>query len=647
MVRVKRFIRIGLAIAGLLVVLLFLSRNLIVNGIFKNVTSKVKNRYGVSVTANTVKVKGISTFELQNLLVAISDTLFYSDLFKVRLNPFYLATLKINPKQVDISNAQVKVDKLIALVSKPNPDRPTNENTSQSSISKRLYRLVKAFFGLSTATFNIDKLLLTYSDSTYHGNVNIVKWNYHSNNFTSTVNLNDGGSSSWVRITGTTSKRNNSFTATLTADSNAAFIPFTTPILGIKSSFKKIYIDLKATHIEPGKIEVNFNSNIHSLLIEGNRIAQTPVTIDSCGANLLVKLKPDSYIIDTISNLNLNGFRANVGFEYYPYLNRRVKLKLNTGDNKWQSFFDALPQGLFTNLNGIKVNGTFSYSLQVDVPLTNPDSLTIAPDLRSKGFYVLSYGNTNLAMLADTFTHKAYIDNVYVRDIKVNPKSASYVPLSQISPYLQWAVITSEDGGFYNHRGFSLEGITYAMACNIRERRFARGGSTISQQLVKNIFLNQNKNIGRKAEEILITWIIENTGIVSKERILEVYLNIIEWGPNVFGIREASQYYFGKKPSNLTLPEALYLAYIIPRPTKFRYLFDSEGKLKPFVIENFKFVANKMLMRGNIAQQEFDNLTNNPQVVLSGPAKDLLKNEPTTENVEADSDFIELERETN
>lgn len=647
MVRVKRFIRIGLTIAGLLVVLLFLSRNLIVNGIFKNVTSKVKNRYGVSVTANTVKVKGISTFELQNLLVATSDTLFYSDLFKVRLNPFYLATLKINPKQVDISNAQVKVDKLIALVSKPNPDRPTNENTSQSSISKRLYRLVKAFFGLSTATFNIDNLLLTYSDSTYHGNVNIVKWNYHSNNFTSTVNLNDGGSSSWVRITGTTSKRNNSFTATLTADSNAAFIPFTTPILGIKSSFKKIYIDLKATHIEPGKIEVNFNSNIHSLLIEGNRIAQTPVTIDSCGANLLVRLKPDSYIIDTISNLNLNGFRANVGFEYYPYLNRRVKLKLNTGDNKWRSFFDALPQGLFTNLNGIKVNGTFSYSLQVDVPLTNPDSLTIAPDLRSKGFYVLSYGNTNLAMLADTFTHKAYIDNVYVRDIKVNPKSASYVPLSQISPYLQWAVITSEDGGFYNHRGFSLEGITYAMACNIRERRFARGGSTISQQLVKNIFLNQNKNIGRKAEEILITWIIENTGIVSKERILEVYLNIIEWGPNVFGIREASQYYFGKKPSNLTLPEALYLAYIIPRPTKFRYLFDSEGKLKPFVIENFKFVANKMLMRGNIAQQEFDNLTNNPQVVLSGPAKDLLKKEPTTENVEADSDFIELERETN
>lgn len=647
MVQVKRIFRIGLVIAGLLVILLFLSRNLIVKGIFNKVTSKISSRYGVTVTVSSVKVKGISTFELQNLLVATSDTLLYSDLLKVRLNPFNLATLRINPKQVDISNAQVKVDKLIALAIKPRPERSNSQNTSQALSSKSLYRLVKAFFGLSTATFNIHNLLLTYSDSTYHGYAKIAEWNYRSNNFTSTVNLNDGGSSSWVRVTGTTSKRNNSLTATLTADSNAAFIPFTSPILGIKSSFQKIYIDIKATHIEPGKIEVNFNSNIHSLLIEGNRIAQSPVTIDSCGANLLVRVMPNSYIIDTISNLNLNGFRANVGFEYYPYLNRRLKLQLYTGHNKWQSLFDALPQGLFTNLNGIKVNGTFNYSLQVDVPLTSPDSLTINPYLSSKGFYVLSYGNANLAMLADTFTHKAYIDNVYVRDIKVNPKSASYVPLSQISPYLQWGVITSEDGGFYHHCGFSLEGITYAMACNIRERRFARGGSTISQQLVKNIFLNQNKNIGRKAEEILITWIIENTGIVTKERILEVYLNIIEWGPNVFGIREASQYYFGKKPSSLSLPEALYLAYIIPRPTKFRYLFDSKGKLKPFVIENFLFVANKMLIRGNITQQEFDNLTGNPQVVLSGPAKDLLKIEPTTGNVETESDFSELEEETN
>lgn len=643
MIPVKKIIRDGILVVGILVVFLFLLRNLIVKEIFNKVTSKIKDSYGIAVTASTVKVKGISTFELQNLLVANSDTLLYSELFKVRLNPFYLALLRINPKQIDISNAQVTVDKLIALAIKPFSGRLTNEKTSPTLNNKSLYRLVKAFFGLSTATLNIDDLILTYSDSTYHGNMKVVKWNYHSNNFTSTVNLNDSNTSSWVTVTGTTHKRNNSLNATLTADSNAAFIPFTSPILGIKSSFKIIDVDIKATHIEPNKIEVSFNSNIHSLLIEGNRIAQTPVFVDSCGANLLLRVMPNNYIVDTISTLNLNGFSAQVGLEYYPNLNRRLKLMLNTGNKKWQSFFDALPQGLFTNLNGIRVNGTFNYSLRVDVPLATPDSLTISPNLKSKGFNVLSYGNTDISMLADTFTHRAYIDNVYVRDIKVNSQSASYSSLDQISPYLQWAVITSEDGGFYNHRGFSLDGITYAMARNIREKRFARGGSTITQQLVKNVFLNQSKNIGRKAEEIIITWITENTGMVSKERILEVYLNIIEWGPNVFGIREASQYYFGKKPISLTLPEALFLACIIPRPTKFRYLFDAEGKLKPFVAENFLFVANKMLSRGNITQEDYDNLTVNHQVNLIGPAKHLLKKETDLQDVDAEISLVEHE----
>lgn len=647
MAKIKTIVRVGVLTAGVLAALLFLSRNLIVKGIFNKITSKIKDRHGVAVTVSTVKVKGISTIELHNLLVANPDTLLYSELFKVKLNPFYLATLKFNPKQVDISNAKAKIDKLIDLAIKPIPEKPNKKEISQTSNSTKIYRLVKAFFGLSTASFNIDNLLFTYSDSTYYGNVKIEKWNYHSNNFTSTISLNDNNTRSLVMVTGTTSKRNNSLTATLTADSNAAFIPFASPILGITLSFKKIYVDLKATHIEPSKIEVSFNSNMHSLLIEGKRIAQSPITVDSCGTNLLVRVMPNSYEIDTISTLSLNGFKANIGFEYYPQPNRKVKLKISTNEDNWQSLFDALPKGLFTNLSGIKVNGTFSYSLQVDVPLANPDSLSINPYLRSKGFYIQKYGSTNLAMLADTFTHRAFINNVYVRDIKVNPKSKSYALLEQISPYLQWAVITSEDGGFYNHRGFSLDGITYAMARNIRERRFARGGSTITQQLVKNVFLNQSKNFGRKAEEIIITWIIENTNMVSKERMLEVYLNIIEWGPDVFGICEASQYYFSKKPSSLTLPEALFLAYIIPRPSKFRYLFDTDGKLKPFVTENFLYVANKMLNRGNITQQDYDNLSLNSQVTLTGIAKDLLKKESLPENIDSEGDFTEQEEEIN
>lgn len=646
MVRVKKALRIGLFLLVLIISLLFLSRNLIVKKIFSKTSARIKNRYGLTVTASAVEVKDLNTLQLQNLLIVDTDTLLCSESFRIKLNPFHLALLKINPKQIDISRTTINIDNLIALASK-HTLQSANEKKNESSSNKRLYRLVKAFFGLSTATFNINDLYFTYSDSAYTGKVTIEKWSYSNNNFTSTLNLNDGNRTSQVTITGTTSKRKNSITATVTTEQPEAYIPFTTPFLGVKASFKKIFLDLNATHIEPGRIELNLVSSIYSVLLDGKRIAQMPVIIDSCRANMKIRAIPNSLVIDSLSTVSLNGFKAKLGFEYRPLPSRYVWFTLNTGENSWQSLFDALPKGLFTNLWGIKVNGTFNYSLQVGVPLTNPDSLTITPNLKSKGFYVLSYGNTNLAMLADTFTHRAYIDNVYVRDIKVNPKSASYASLDQISPYLQWAVITSEDGGFYNHRGFSLDGITYAMACNIREKRFARGGSTITQQLVKNVFLNQSKNIGRKAEEILITWITENSGVVSKERMLEVYLNIIEWGPDVFGIREASQYYFGKKPSSLTLPEALFLAYIIPRPAKFRYLFDTEGKLKPFVTESFMFVANKMLNRGNITHQDYDNLATNPQVILTGPAKDLLKKESSSENIDSEGNFTEQEKDTN
>lgn len=646
MVRVKKALRIGLLLLVLIISLLFLSRNLIVKKIFSKTSARIKNRYGLTVTASAVEVKGLNTLQLQNLLIVDTDTLLCSESFRIKLNPFHLVLLKINPKQIYISRTTINIDNLIALASK-HTLQSANEKKNESSSNKRLYRLVKAFFGLSTATFNINDLYFTYSDSAYTGKVTIEKWSYSNNNFTSTLNLNDGDRTSRVTITGTTSKRKNSLTATVTTEEPGAYIPFTKPVLGVKASFKKIFLDLNATHIEPGRIELNLVSSINSLLLDGKRIAQMPVIIDSCKTNMQIRVMPNSFVIDSLSTVSINGFKAKLGFEYRPLPSRYVWFTLNTGENSWQSLFDALPKGLFTNLSGIKVNGTFSYSLQVGVPLTNPDSLTIAPNLKSKGFYVLSYGNTNLAMLADTFTHRAYIDNVYVRDIKVNPKSASYASLDQISPYLQWAVITSEDGGFYNHRGFSLDGITYAMACNIREKRFARGGSTITQQLVKNVFLNQSKNIGRKAEEILITWITENSGVVSKERMLEVYLNIIEWGPDVYGIREASQYYFGKKPSSLTLPEALFLAYIIPRPTKFRYLFDTEGMLKPFVTESFMFVANKMLNRGNITQQDYDNLATYPQVTLTGPAKDLLKKESSSDNIDSEANFTEQEKETN
>jgi membrane peptidoglycan carboxypeptidase len=184
-------------------------------------------------------------------------------------------------------------------------------------------------------------------------------------------------------------------------------------------------------------------------------------------------------------------------------------------------------------------------------------------------------------------------------------------------------VLNSEDPSFYQHRGFIPDAFRESIIQNIKERRFARGGSTITMQLVKNVFLNRNKTISRKLEEILLVWLIENQDLCPKERMFEVYLNIIELGPHIYGANEAAHFYFNKDAAKLDLPESIFLASIIPKPKWFMYSFDENGHLKQSEKDFSHLLSTKMLKKGQISQEEFDKF--DPDLTLKGPAKVLLK----------------------
>jgi hypothetical protein len=158
--------------------------------------------------------------------------------------------------------------------------------------------------------------------------------------------------------------------------------------------------------------------------------------------------------------------------------------------------------------------------------------------------------------------------------------------------------MTGEDPSFYGHNGFYTEAIRQSIAQNYIRKRFARGGSTISMQLVKNVFLSRQKTLSRKAEEILIVWLIENNQLIGKQRMLEVYFNIIEMGTNVYGIGEATRHYFGKTPAELTVGEGIFLANIVPRPKAALFKFMSDGSLKEYLYPYFNFIGNTMARRG-------------------------------------------------
>jgi hypothetical protein len=183
-----------------------------------------------------------------------------------------------------------------------------------------------------------------------------------------------------------------------------------------------------------------------------------------------------------------------------------------------------------------------------------------------------------------------------VAQFEVGSGNGNFTPLESISKDLVRCVLRSEDPDFFHHQGFYMDAFRSSIAQNYRQKRFARGGSTISMQLVKNVFLGRRKTIARKVEEILLTWLMERRSLVSKNRMMEVYLNVIEWGPGIFGATEAAQFYFHKHPSELNLGECTFLASIIPMPKKVRWFLDSNGCVKSNN-GHFRALKNRLLAK--------------------------------------------------
>lgn len=150
----------------------------------------------------------------------------------------------------------------------------------------------------------------------------------------------------------------------------------------------------------------------------------------------------------------------------------------------------------------------------------------------------------------------------------------SFVPLQYISPWMLRAAITTEDNSFFKHHGFNWLAIRHSIEANIEAGRYVRGASTIPMQLIKNIFLTRDKVMVRKLREIFMVWLMEDVVDIPKARIIELYFNIIEYGPGIFGIHDAAVHYFGKRADKLSLTEVAWLVSIVPNPKKFHFYFE-------------------------------------------------------------------------
>ena len=203
------------------------------------------------------------------------------------------------------------------------------------------------------------------------------------------------------------------------------------------------------------------------------------------------------------------------------------------------------------------------------------------------------------------FDYTVTNENGSQKTIFVGEQNPDFTPIAFIPSHLVWAVVVSEDAGFFVHKGIDFQELDAAVKDNIKKHRM-RGGSTISQQLAKNLFLNRDKTLLRKFREVLLS--IELDATLSKERMLEIYLNIIEWAPGVFGITQAAYYYFGKTPGELTPLESAYLASVIPGPSKYHYQFLTKNISENWY-RNLYRILNIMNETGHLSLEEYIEAT--------------------------------------
>jgi hypothetical protein len=225
----------------------------------------------------------------------------------------------------------------------------------------------------------------------------------------------------------------------------------------------------------------------------------------------------------------------------------------------------ALPPGLRLPPGVPTLDAPLVASLQVQGPWKEPGLWAVHPQLDLAPLRKAS--GSAPWVLRGPFIHTPLLtEGAATREVLVGPQNPAFVSLTELPNYLVRAVTISEDAGFFGHPGFDFEELRLSLL-DPEERKRQRGASTLTQQLAKNLYFSRERTYERKVREALVTLTLES--VLSKSRILELYLNLIEWGPGIYGIGEAAQHYFGVDARALSPKQAAFLATIIPNPTRY------------------------------------------------------------------------------
>ena len=602
-------------------------RERIMHGVIERVIANQKERNKITIAIKQASFEGLSTVVMNEISIVPDslDTLLSVSHFKVKVNllPMLIGRIKLSELVVSGANLQLinQSGKRNFEFLLKNKKKDTLNNVNQKiDLAHLADNLINDLLYKVPARLDIQDCSLKLVDNKHQFQVAAKAIQILNNRFYSTFILNKN-ESIW-HAEGYVNPDEKKLNMQFYAENKKVELPYLEEKFGLKLNFDTIATRMDAIDYKSGKLSISGNWHIHNLLIKHPKLAQKEVVISSAAIDCKMLIGENFIAIDSSSVASLGEIKIHPFVKYTIAPQKIYELKINTEKTVAQKFLNSFPQGLFESLEGIKVAGNLAYHLNFYLDSKDPWHCKFDSKLSRDNFKILQYGNVNFQKINSSFIYTAFEGGNAVKSMIVGPESFGFTPYAQISDYIKNALLTSEDPLFFSHRGFYEEAFRQSIATNFVAGRFKRGGSTISMQLVKNIFLNRNKTVARKLEEVLIVWMIENGRLVDKQRMFEVYLNIIEWGPNVYGITEASRFYFDKFPSELNLGESIFLASIVPKPKRFKNSFLTNAELKPYMHKYFKLIGGLMVRRGKVPATDTIGIFNS--VKVKGLAKSMI-----------------------
>jgi hypothetical protein len=580
-------------------------RDAILKSVVERGISKAKREYNLNVKIKEAKFSGLTTlvFDEVSVVPQERDSLAYVKSLRIgiRFIPLIFGNVKLS--ELKISDARINLIKKDSISNYDFLFKQTSTDTLKAESSLNLAEFVNGLLNnlLNKIPENLD---IQNFHLSFIEDGNCVTFNTSSaiiedGDVKSTIFVNDK-ESIW-HVQGSVNQDERQFDLTLSADGKKVEIPFIDKKYNLKINFDKVRAQMNSVDMGRGELSIIGNCSIENLLFNHTDVAANDIFLPKGSLNAKLIIGENFIALDSSSVIHLKNIEANPYLKYTVSPSKTYALKLRTNEVDAQELFDSFPQGMFESLEGIKVSGKLKYAMNFFLDSEKPNEVVFDSGFERKDFKIVSFGKTNLQKINGTFIHTPFEYGRPTRSIVIGPENPNYVSSENISPDLINAVMTAEDPSFFGHRGFVMQAFSNSITANFKANSFKRGGSTISMQLVKNVYLNRQKTLVRKLEEILIVWLIENNRLSSKSRMLEVYLNLIEWGRNVYGINEASHYYFDKHPSQLSLGESIFLANIVPRPKSSLYFFESDGSLRASLKDYFNFVGGVMARRGYAA----------------------------------------------